>query len=104
MNEKKDPTTMEAFFSLVLLIFLLCNPRFPFAYKRESRAPHERGDLDTRARHEHMAERQASSQHPFTSSTRDLGSSLSPVCNPYCKPSADNMSSSELDVGTFHSN
>ena len=43
MNEKKDPTTMEAFFSLVLLIFLLCNPRFPFAYKRESRAPHEGG-------------------------------------------------------------
>ena len=29
---------------------------------------------------------------------------LSPVCNPYCKPSAGNMSSSNLDVGTFHSN
>ena len=26
---------------------------------------------------------------------------LSPVCNPYCKPSAGNMSSSELDIGTF---
>ena len=29
---------------------------------------------------------------------------LSPVCNPYCKPSADNTSSSELDVGTFRPN
>ena len=46
MNEKKDPTTLEAFFSLVLLLFLLCNLRFPFAYKRESRAPHERGDRE----------------------------------------------------------
>ena len=35
--------------SLVLLLFLLCNMRFPFAYKRGSRAPHEKGDLDTRA-------------------------------------------------------
>ena len=46
MKEKKDPATLEAFslsLSLVLLLFLLCNPRFPFAYKRESRAPHEGG-------------------------------------------------------------
>ena len=48
-KEKKDPATLEVFFSLVLLLLLLYNPRFPFAYKRESRAPHERGDLDTRA-------------------------------------------------------
>ena len=66
--------------SLVLLIFLLYNPRFPFAYKRGSRAPHAgwlistRKDLDTRARHEHTAEQRSSSQHPFTPSTRDLGS------------------------------
>ena len=80
MKEKKDPATLKAFFSLVLLLFLLCNPRFPFAYKRGSRAPHERGDMDTRARHEHMAERQASSQHPFTPSIRDLGSSPSLAC------------------------
>ena len=80
-KEKKDSATLEAFFSLVLFLFLLCNPRFSFAYKRGSRVPHEReedlGDLDIRARHEHTAERQASSQHPFTPSTRDLGSSLS---------------------------
>ena len=29
---------------------------------------------------------------------------LSPVCNPYCKPSTGNTSSSELDVGTFRPN
>ena len=49
MKEKKDPAILEAFFSLVLLLFLLCNPRFPFAYKRRSRASHERRDWDTRA-------------------------------------------------------
>ena len=43
MKKKRDPTTLEAFFSLVLFLFLLYNPRFPFAYKRGSRAPHERG-------------------------------------------------------------
>ena len=81
MKEKKDPATLEAFFSLslslIFLLFLRCNPRFPLAYKRESRAPHKMGDRDTRARHEHTAERQASSQHPFTPSIRDLGSSPS---------------------------
>ena len=51
MKEKKDPATLKAFFSLVLLIFLLFNPRFPFAYKRGSRTPHERGrELKTRQR------------------------------------------------------
>ena len=44
MKEKKDPTTLEAFFSLVLLLFLLCNPCFPFAYKRGSRAPLSGGE------------------------------------------------------------
>ena len=43
MKEKKDPAILEAFFSLVLLIFLLCNPRFSFAYKRGSKTPHEGG-------------------------------------------------------------
>ena len=80
MKEKKDQVTLEAFFSLVLLNFLLCNPRFPLAYKRGSRAPHERGDLDSRAQHEHTAEQQLSSKHPFTPSTRDLGSFPSLAC------------------------
>ena len=43
MKEKKDQTILEAFLSLVLLIFLRYNPRFPLAYKRESRAPHKGG-------------------------------------------------------------
>ena len=47
MKEKKDPATLEAFFSLVLLLFFLYNPRFPFVYKRERRAPLSR-DPDRR--------------------------------------------------------
>ena len=48
MKEKKDPAILESFLSLVLLLFLRCNPRFPFTYKRGSRVPHERGsDLET---------------------------------------------------------
>ena len=41
MKEKKDPVILEAFLSLVLLLFLRYNPRFPLAYKRESRALRE---------------------------------------------------------------
>ena len=40
MKEKKDPTILEAFLYLILLFFLRCNPRFSFAYERESKAPH----------------------------------------------------------------
>ena len=40
MKRKKDLVILEAFFSLWFFSFFLrCNPRFPFAYKRESRAP-----------------------------------------------------------------
>ena len=39
MKKKKDQVILDTFFSLVLLLFLRCNPRFPFAYKRGSRAP-----------------------------------------------------------------
>ena len=46
MKEKKDSTILEAFLSLVLLLFLRYNPRFPLAYKRESKAPHE-GDPES---------------------------------------------------------
>ena len=41
MKEKKDPVILDAFLSLVLLLFVHYNPRFPLAYKRESRVPHE---------------------------------------------------------------
>ena len=71
MMEKKDPVILEAFLSLVLLLFLRCNPRFLLAYKRESRAPmkgieadpYETEPLDKniRARHKHTAEQRSSS-------------------------------------------
>ena len=38
---KEDPAILETFLSLVLLLFLRYNPRFPLAYKRESRVSHE---------------------------------------------------------------
>ena len=50
MKKKKDSTILETFFSLVLLLFLRCNPRFPFAYKRGSSAPHEEG-IETQEHH-----------------------------------------------------
>ena len=52
MKEKKDPTILEAFLSLILLLFLRCNPRFLLAYKRQSRAPHEGIQIRTRPNHE----------------------------------------------------
>ena len=84
MKEKKDLATLEAFCSLSFFSFSSCLTRaFPSPIKGEAWRPMkvEIGtgdrDLDTRARHEHTPERQVSSQHPFTPSTRDLGSSLS---------------------------
>ena len=75
MKEKNDPAILKAFVSLSLSsssLFLRCNPCFPLAYKRESRARHK-GDrliearLDrtimnpsnlelTRTQHKHTAE------------------------------------------------
>ena len=50
--KEKDPTILEAFFSLVLLLFLRCNPCFHLAYKRGSRTLHERGiQIRTRPNH-----------------------------------------------------
>ena len=67
MKEKKDPTILEAFLSLVLLIFLRYNLRFPLTYKRESRAPHEGDRIDSSqirtnpSNPEHTVEQQPSS-------------------------------------------
>ena len=107
MKEKKDPAILEAFFCLILLIFLRYNPRFPFAYKREA-APlpgtnHEintqKHDTNTRLR----GDRALSTRSLLPSDTWDHFP-LSHVCNSYCKPSAGNTSSSKLDVGTFRPN
>ena len=52
MKEKKDPAILAAFLSLVLPLFLRCNPRFPLAYKRKSKAPHKGIQIGTRPNHE----------------------------------------------------
>ena len=43
MKKKKDLMILKAFVSLSLsfFFFLCCNPCFPLAYKRESRAPYK---------------------------------------------------------------
>ena len=102
--KKKDLAILEAFFSLslVLLLFLRYNPCFPFAYKRGSRMPHEGGILiqehDTSTR---LSDKRALSTHSFLPPETWDPFPLSPVCNPYYKPSAGTTSSSKLDVGTF---
>ena len=110
MKEKKDPTTLKAFFSLSFFsFFLLCNPRFPFAYKRGRRGPHERGPEDEIKTQEHDTSTRLSDNRAL--STRSLlppktwdPFPLLPVCNPYYKLSTDNTSSSELDIGMFYPN
>ena len=108
MKDEKDPEILKGILSLARSSpFLRCNPCFPLAYKRESRAPQE-GHLtikqanyrsrpdpiepsrthrtSNRSQHKHTAEEQPSSRHPFIPSIRDLGPiPLSPVCNPYRK-------------------
>ena len=80
IKEKKDPATLEAFFSLSFFFFSFVTHAFPSPIKGEAGRPMKEGIRNTRAWHEHTAERQASSQHPFTSSTRDLGFSPSLTC------------------------
>ena len=87
MKEKKDLAILEAFFSLLFFSFFYAVTRaFPLPIKGKPGCP-MKGDLDPheteprdkniRAQHEHTVERQASSQHLFTSSNRDLGFSPS---------------------------
>ena len=76
---------LEAFFSLSFFSFSSAVTRaFPWPIKGEAGHPMKGGggrrDLNISARYEHTAERQVSSQHPFTRSTRDLGSSFSLAC------------------------
>ena len=81
MKDKKDPATLEAFFSFSFFSFssyVTC--AFPSPIKEEVGHPMLGDQKNKRAQHEHMAERQSSSQHPFTPSTRDLGSFPSLAC------------------------
>ena len=106
MKEKKDPTTLEAFFSLSFFYFSFSVTRaFSLSIKGEAGHHKEGGDLNARTRHEHTAERRASSQHHSLIPPETWDPlPLSPVCNPYYKPSVGNTSSSELDIGTLRPN
>ena len=81
MKEKKNPVILESLFSLSFFyFFLLCNPRFPFAYKRGSRAPHIGG----RTQQEHDTSTRLSGKRALSTRSllplEDLGSSPSHAC------------------------
>ena len=108
----EDPTILKDFFSLVLLFSSAITHAFPWPIKGKAGRPMKGADpiktnqsrSTQEARHEHSAEQQSSSQHPFTPFTRDLGSfpSLARLYLLLQTFSASNISSSdELDVGTF---
>ena len=107
---EKDPATLEAFFSLSFFYFSSSVTRaFPSSIKGEAGHLMEGGKKHEVRTQEHDTSTWLSGKRAL--STRSLLSPetwdplpLSPVCNPYCKPSAGNTSSSELDVGIFRSN
>ena len=107
MKEKKDPATLEAIFSLSFFYFSFSVTRaFPSPIKGEAGRPMQEKDRKTQ---EHdMSTRLSSDRALSIRSLLPLETwdpfPLSPVFNPYCKPSAGNTSSSKLDVGTFRPN
>ena len=79
---------------------------FPSPIKREAGRPMKGERIETQ---EHGTSTRLSGNRAFSTHSLlppETGNHfpLSSVCNPYCKPSAGNMSSSELDVGTFRPN
>ena len=108
MKEKKDPMTLETFY-LSLLFFSFSSTithAFPLLIKGEAGCPMKGGkigiqehDMSTRL----CSKRALSTCSPLPLETWDP-LSLSPICNPYYKPSAGNTSSNELDIGTFRPN
>ena len=116
MKEKMDPAILKAFFfSLSLsspslsrssLFSSAVIHAFPSPIKGEEGRPMKWGPDHEIKTQEHDTSTRLSGNRAL--STRSLLPpetlyyfSLSPVCNPYCKPSACNTSSSELNVGTF---
>ena len=111
MREKKDPAILEAFFSLSFFSFSSAVTRpFPSPIKGEAGHP-MKGDLDPheigsgdKKTQEHdtstwlSSKRALSTRLLLPSETWDPLPLLS-VCNPYCKTSASNTSSNELNVG-----
>ena len=115
MKEKKDSTILEDFFFFSFFSFSSTVTRaFLSPIKKEAGHPMRGIQIRTKSDHEistqeHNTSTQLSSDRAL--STRSLLTPetwdplpLSSVCNPYCKPSAGNTSSSELDVGTFRPN
>ena len=104
MKEKKDLATLEAF-SLSFFSFSSSVTRaFPSPIKGKAGRPYRgwgREERDTNIRS--SGKRALSTRSLLPPETWDP-LPLSPVCNPYCKPSVGNTSSSELDVETFHPN
>ena len=106
MKEKKDPATLEAFFSLLFFYLSSSVTRaFPSPIKGEAGRPM----MGRWGQKEHGMSTRLSGKRAL--STRSLLPSetwdpfpLSLVCNLYCKTSAGNTSSSELDVEIFHPN
>ena len=105
MKEKKDPITLEAF-SLSFFSFSSSITRtFPWPIKGKAGHPMkgeiltQEHDISTR-----LSGKQALSTHSLLPPKTWDPLPLSPIYNPYYKPSASNMSSSELDVGTFRPN
>ena len=117
MKEKKDPVILEAFFSLSFFSFSSVVTRaFPWPIKGKAGRPLKGADRITLNRSEHEINTQEHGTNTWPSSDRALSTRsllsletwdpfpLSLVYNPYYKPSAGNMSSAELDVGTFSPN
>ena len=108
MKEKKNSATLEAFFSLSFFYFSSSvTHAFSLSIKEKVGCPREERGGESKTQ-EHDTSTRLSCKQAL--STRSLlppetwDPLLSPVCNPYCKPSAGNTSTSELDVGTFRSN
>ena len=106
MKEKKDLATLEAIFSLLFFYFSSAvTHAFPWSIKGEAGRLMKGGILtqehDTSTR---LSGKRALSTHSLLPLETWDPLPLSPIYNPYCKPSAGNTSSSELDVGTFRPN
>jgi len=105
MKEKKDLAILKAFVSLSLsfFFFLHCNPCFPLAYKRESKASHERDStrINRIARQTHSQEETEPSA-PVHFSHQRLGTCPSlDRLYPYYESFSANNTSNRLDIGTF---
>ena len=107
--KEKDPAVLAAFFSLSLSFFsfsFVVTHAFPSPIKGEAGHPMKGDEIKTQ---EHDTSMQLSGKRALSTCSLLPPETwdplpLSPICNPYCKPTIGNTSSSELDVGTFRLN